>query len=237
MDRMPDVRRKLAFAAQFLRQRDFRQIGVILGTKLWYAEQAIGLMREMSLPFPAPQALIPISIRAARPEDVHRMLDGTEPGISPEERRDRASRLHLYEAGFSGCYVAVTAEDAPCFIQWLIPATENRLLHTSFGGLFPHLAMDEALLEGAYTPVAFRGQRIMPAAMALLAEKAAKLGAARALTFVGADNGASLKGCERAGFTPYITRRAVHRLGYRRTAFVPLPESTPLAPRKPSVTP
>lgn len=231
---MLDFSRKLAFASRFLRQRDYRQIGAILGTKLWYEERAVGLMRDVSVPFPLPQALIPISIRAALPDDVRRMLDVTEPGISPTERHDRASRLHLYDAGFSGCYVGITAENTPCFIQWLIPATENRLLQRSFGGIFPNLTADEALMEGAYTPVAFRGQRIMPAAMALLAEEAAHLGATRALTFVGAENVASLKGCERAGFTPYMARHAVHRLGYRRTEFIPLPQGRSLEPRKQS---
>lgn len=232
---MPDFRRKFAFVSQFARQRDYRQIGAILATKVWYAEQAVGLMRDVSLPFPVPQALIPISIRAALPDDVRRILDVAEPGVSLEERRDRASRLHLYDAGFSCCYVGVTAEDTPCFIQWLIPAMENRLLQKSFGGMFPDLEANEVLLEGAYTPVAFRGLRIMPAAiMAILAETSSQLGATRALTFVGTDNVASLKGCERAGFNPYMARHAVHRLGYRRTEFLPLPQSSAVEPRRQS---
>ncbi len=51
----------------------------------------------------------------------------------------------------------------------------------------------------------------MPAAMAVIAERAVELDARYVITFVHRDNVASLKGCERAGFAPYLIRR---RTGY-----------------------
>jgi hypothetical protein len=219
--------RKFSFALSFVRQGDLVEVSSILKTKVWSSREAFGVMRDMSIPFPSPTPLIPISIRPARPDDIRQVLNVDEPGIALAERRDRVARQHLMDAGFSYCFVAVTSDDRPCYIQWLIMPSENRLLAQSFGGLFPPLAAHEALLEGAYTPAAFRGQRIMPAAMALLAEKGAEMGATSVLTFVGEENIASLKGCKRAGFAPYRMRRAVYRFGRRRLAFWALPEGTP----------
>lgn len=221
--------RKLSFTLSFLQQRDFGEIGSILRTKAWSTERALGLSRDLAVPFQAPEALIPIAVRPIEPADVRALLDVTEAGISVTERRDRTMRLHLLDAGFSSCFVATTADDQACYIQWLISPGENSLLRKSFDGLFPPLADNEILLEGAYTPVAFRGQRIMPAAMALIAGKAAELGASRVLTFVGEDNIPSLKGCKRAGFSPSLRREAIHRLGYRRMVFSSLPAGTPYA--------
>lgn len=221
------VVRKLSFAHGYLQQHDFGEIESILRTKAWSTEQALGLSRDLAVPFPAPAAMIPIQVRPIQPTDVRSLLNASEAGIPDAERRDRTTRLHLLDAGFSSCFVATTADGQVCYIQWLISPRENALLQESFDGLFPRLASNEMLLEGAYTPVAFRGQRIMPAAMALIAEKAAELGADRALTFVGEDNVPSLKGCKRAGFAPSLRREAIHRLGYRRMVFSPLPAGTP----------
>ena len=76
-----------------------------------------------------------------------------------------------------------------------------------FDGTFPVLTPDTVLLEGAFTPEAARGKRIMSAAMSMIAELGAtEHGARYVITFVGDDNLPSLKGCARAGFTPYIHR-------------------------------
>nr|CAD6619098.1 N-acetyltransferase [Rhizobium sp. Khangiran2] len=80
-------------------------------------------------------------------------------------------------------------------------------------GGFPRLDEDTALLENAYTPPSHRGLGIMSAAMALIAERAASFGARYVLTFVGTDNVASLKGCQRAGFEVHLIQRRL-RMGY-----------------------
>lgn len=137
--------------------------------------------------------------------------------------------MNLASAGFSTCFVAVSEDDHPRYIQWLIRPQENELLQQAFHGLFPQLAPDECLLEGAYTPESFRGQRIMPAAMAQIAELAAERGACRVVTFVGEKNIPSLKGCHRAGFAPYLRRHADWRLGKCRIILEPLPHGTPFS--------
>src|SRR4051812_36156385 len=95
------------------------------------------------------------------------------------------------------CYVAADRRnDDPCFIQWLMGPKDNSKIQPFFGkGNFPILREDEALLENAYTPVQSRGQGIMAAAMARIAEHAAELGCRYVITFVGSENVVSLRGC------------------------------------------
>jgi RimJ/RimL family protein N-acetyltransferase len=113
----------------------------------------------------------------------------------------------------------------PCYMQWVIPASENERLRTVFGNLYPVLQPEEALLEGAYTPEAYRGKGIMGAAMAEVATRAAEHGARWAITFVDAQNEASLKGCIRAGFAPYLRRHERFRFFHRRVDFKRIEQS------------
>jgi len=55
--------------------------------------------------------------------------------------------------------------------------------------------------------------------MAEVDRKAADHGARWAITFVDAHNEPSLKGCLRAGFAPYVTRREKFRFFSRRIVF------------------
>jgi len=96
-----------------------------------------------------------------------------------------------------------------------------------YGDIFPRLHEDEALLEGAYTAEDFRGQGVMASAMAQIAERANDLGARWVITFVGERHIASLKGCKRAGFVPYVRRREIYRLFRHKVTFTPLPEGAP----------
>jgi len=100
-------------------------------------------------------------------------------------------------------------DDSPCYVQWLLDSSQNAFI--SGLGTFPELRANEALLENAYTAVSHRGLGIMAAAMAAIAERASDLDARFVLTFVGEDNIASLKGCQRAGFVPYLLHHRVQR--------------------------
>ncbi len=182
---------------------------------------AYGLKRDLDVAHDAPEALIPLTIRRIRDEDVPAVLDAAE-SMTLEEKWDRDQRLRLLKAGAGECFVAVTDDDVPCYTQWLFSSKDNDFLHSHFNGTFPPLDADTALLEGAYTPTAFRGQRIMSAAMSLIAEHARDVDARYVTTFVGVDNTASLKGCARAGFAVYLERRFSWRLGRPSVAFQPI---------------
>jgi hypothetical protein len=62
----------------------------------------------------------------------------------------------------------------------------------------------------------------MGAAMAQVAERAADYGARWVITFVDERNSASVKGCVRAGFAPYLKRHERFRLFYRKIRFEPI---------------
>jgi len=110
-------------------------------------------------------------------------------------------------------------------MQWLVSSRENYRVQHQFGGQFPLLAADQALLEGAYTPPKHRGKKIMARAMAIIAERAQDLGARHVITFVAEGSGPSIKGCIRAGFTPYISRHESWRLLHRKFTFMPLSQA------------
>jgi GNAT superfamily N-acetyltransferase len=186
---------------------------------------SFGLRRDLTLPFTAPDALIPITVRPVRPADIVTLLEAGAGDLSGEAQRERAIRKRMIESGLATCYVAVTEQDEPCFMQWLIGHQENPRIRELFGNRFPQLRPDEMLLEGAFTLEQWRGQKIMAAAMARIAEMGAAYGARWAITFVATDNVPSLKGCAKAGFTPYVERADRWRLFRHESTFDPLPET------------
>lgn len=195
----------------------------------WKSELvSFGLRRDLTIPFQAPQANIPLTVRPIRDSDIPKILNPDAPSISDETREEIKTRLQMLEGGIAKGYVAATGDDdEPCYMQWLIGPDQNSKVQAYFHGLYPLLKGDEALLEGAYTPEAYRGQRIMPCAMAQLAEKGTDIGARWVITFVTHDNIASLKGCKRSGFAPYLTRRDRWSMFRRQITFTPLPDGTP----------
>lgn len=186
-----------------LRDRQTRgQLLHAVRNRLWSDNEAVLLRRDLHVPHTAPEATIPITVRQATAGDRALMLDPDADSLSDEERWLRRARARLLDAGFGTCYVAATATGVPCYMQFLFGPDDNERIRRYFAGAFPWLKADEALLESAFTPEAFRGRKIMPAAMARIAAHAAALGARYVVTVVGPDNIASLKGCAGAGFAP-----------------------------------
>lgn len=185
-----------------------------------------GLCRDLRTPFQPPAAKIPVAVRTLRHDDIPQLLSYDTPGTTGRGPYERMFRMNFINARIGTCYVAETAEGIPCYMQWLICAKENEGIQEYFGGLFPVLAGDEALLEFAFTPETFQGKGIMAHAMAVIAEKAASSGATRVVTFVDHQNIPALKGCMRAGFSPYLLRTDRWRWFRRRVEFSPLPAGT-----------
>jgi GNAT superfamily N-acetyltransferase len=128
-----------------------------------------------------------------------------------EDSFTRFAQLRMIKLNLPTCYVAVAPKGDICYMQWLTAASENEKIQANFGGQFPLLNPDEALLEGAYTVPGYRRQGIMSSASAQIAEKAKQFDARWAIRFVGRDNEPSLKGCAGAGFEPYQSWRMLHR--------------------------
>jgi GNAT superfamily N-acetyltransferase len=182
---------------------------------------SVGLRRDLSLPFNKPTAKIPITVRPLAATDDLSALE-PEPSMPMEEAMSRLIQRRLLRAGLRVCYVAIAPDGKLCYMQWAIPSAENHRARAIFGNLYPVLGPDEALLEGAYTPPAYRGKGIMSAGMAQVAETAAERGARWVITFVDERNSASLKGCVRAGFVPYLKRHEKFRLFHRQIRFEPI---------------
>lgn len=184
-----------------------------------------GLGRELDLVFQAPTAKIDLTIRPLRSDDVPKLLDMHVEQMAPRGPYERMHRQRFLRAGIGTCWVAArSADDEPCYMQWLLGPGDNERIAKYFGGIFPRLETDEALLEYAFTPERFQGQGIMAAAMARIAEQARTLGAHRVITFVDHVNHAALKGCHRAGFHEYLVRIDRWRLFRRTPVFEPLPK-------------
>src|SRR5436190_10065528 len=183
---------------------------------------SVGLRRDLAVPFPAPTAKAPITIRPLLPGDQLEFLDVHQPGLSDTQVSGRLGQQRLLQSGIQTCHVATNGAGRVCYMQWLIAPSENARVRAFFGNLYPWLRSDEALLEGAYTPEEYRGQGIMTDAMAQIAERGRVLEARWVITFVDEGNAASLKGCERAGLTPYVRRREAFRVFVRGVTFTPL---------------
>lgn len=187
-----------------------------------------GLERDLDVPFAGPVAAVPITVRRLRDGDVSKLLGMEDPRMSPRGPYDRMHRLNFLREGLGMCFVAATVDgDEPCYMQWLLPASDNAAIRGYFGGRFPTLAGDEALLEFAFTPERFQGKGIMPAAMARIAEAAREFGARRVITFVDHENIPALKGCWRAGFHEYVVRIHKWRLFHRSYRFTEIPPNDP----------
>ncbi len=194
-------------------------------TYLLYSDStSVGLRRDLQAPCLAPAAQRPLQVRPLTPGDELAWLDVREPGLSDEQVYARLGQARLLRSGIPTCHVAVEPDGTACYMQWLILSNQNDQVRAFFGNLYPRLAPDEALLEGAYTPEAYRGPGIMAAAMAQIAERAGQFGARWVVTFVDESNVASLKGCARAGFVPFLRRHEAFRLFRRRVSFTPLPQ-------------
>jgi len=190
--------------------------------RLYSNSASVGLRRDLSAPHAAPTAKLPIQVRPLTPDDELPWLDVREPGLSDDQVYARLGQARLLGSGLHTCHLAVEPDGKACYMQWLILSNQNDRVRAFFGNLYPRLAPDEALLEGAYTPEAYRGQGIMAAAMAQIAERADQFGARWVVTFVDEGNAASLKGCARAGFVPYLRRDERFRLFRRRVSFTPV---------------
>ena len=180
-----------------------------------------GLCRDLAVPITMPSAKIPISVRALHDSDLPSLL--SIDGGSADDMREAAVRRSFISKGARRGFVAVDERSqTPCYVQWLFGTEDNEFI-SRLGG-FPPLEAGQALLENAYTPPNYRGLGIMSVAMALIAEQAATIGARSVFTFVGENNIASLKGCQRAGFNPVLMHHSL-RIGYgvfRWDTFEPL---------------
>lgn len=214
---------KLRNFYDLLREGHFTVIWEECLKRVYSTSLSVGLRRDLTQDFDKPSARIDISVRKLQSNDTGIILEHGE--FAKANPRLAEYQQNLVQANLPDCFVAVNEEDKPCYMQWLIGPDQNHRLKEHFGNSFPELDKNEALLEAAFMRPAFRGKRIMPAAMSRIAKEAKKIDGVRYVnTFVDLKNIPSLKGCKRAGFSPYILRKDRWFLFKRNITFNSLSE-------------
>lgn len=121
-------------------------------------------------------------------------------------------KLLLFDTGIETPYVAVTENDEPCFIQWLIDSSQNDKIKKHFGNNLPALKKTECMQEGSYTLKKYRGLYIMVEASYLIGKKAKELGYKHVIACVSSNNKTALRAVERLGCKPYKIQTIKWRL-------------------------
>jgi hypothetical protein len=195
-----------------------------------FDEVCYGFRRDLMQPFTPPPPAIPIQLRLFQDTDATHLFDlsyaCSRGGVAI---MDCLHDLAFIDARIPSCFVATTDAGFPCYIQWLMSHTINDRLRTHFKGYLPPLASNEVVLEGAFIPFRYRGNKIMPQAMTWVAEKGRDIGARFAVTFVQGSNLPSIKCVLQAGFRPYMRRVAVRRLFRTEIEFRILPDEERVA--------
>lgn len=207
-----------------------RDIPFVLGLIrrwLWSEAVAVGLRRELTTPIPARRPTVRLEVRPIRPAEWHAFTDLRSDGVRGEPGLVRVNAYHLLRSGIRTCYVAVTEDGEPCYMQFLILPDENDRLHDAFGGLFPPLEPEEALVEFAFTLEPYRSRGVMPFALAQLAEEARRKRARWLVTYVPGHQVMLLRFYERSGFERFRLRRERYRLFRRRIRFEPTSSGSP----------
>jgi hypothetical protein len=201
----------------FIRCAGPRTAAEQLAGQLWSTKMVLGLRCRLdSLP----------AVRPAKVQTTMEPRDGVSftgfadelPRTATLDHVEVLLRTWFCQAGVNTLYVATSPDGSPMYSQWLIGPDEQDRLHDFAPCRFPTLRRDEVLLEGAYTFVDFRRMGVMADGMAQLLRIARDRGAWWAITYVGAHNVASLRGCASVGFALDHVRENGNRLGRRRTA-------------------
>ena len=195
-----------------VRSGKFAKLARELVKRVFSNSESYLLRRDLTVPFHAKAPKQPIEVRPISDSDIPAILSA------------RPGRLLILKANIPTCYLGITENGQISYMQWLIGQGDLDRFRPFFDGELRNLRKDEVLLEFAYTFEQFRGQKIMPAAMAAIAEKGLLSGARYAVTYVQKDNIAALKGCAAAGFSAYMIRNERWRIFSFKESFSNLPD-------------
>jgi hypothetical protein len=212
-----------------LRRMGTSEVARLVRRRTWSSKIALGLRADLeALPGPRPAGITVVM----QPTDAT-AFDGfaVELGnVAGREALELTERELFCRAGLTTLFVAADDAGAPIYAQWLIRTRgEQDRLERATKGLYRHLDEGEALVEGAYTFVDYRGLGAMADGMYQLLLRAREAGDRSALTYVDADNVPSLRGCARAGFALDHVRDNRWRFGRRVVRWTPLDKSAEAA--------
>jgi len=188
---------------------------------------AVGMRRDLTVPYHVPPSKVPLVVRQLRPDDDLSFISAA-PGLAPRTAQERADQRWFLSAGLPTCWVAVDPEGKVCFMAWLLTARDNDLIRERWKGMFPSLQPDEAMVEGIHTAETHRGLGIMPGATNQMMVQAREFGIRYSIGFILGENSASLRGAEKHGCTPFAEREESWFLFRQRIRFSPVASSVSL---------
>jgi hypothetical protein len=160
---------------------------------------------------------IPLNLRLVQENDL------------PSIIKERPRRLPILLEKVPTCYLALTDDGQPAYMNWVVFNTDWQRFSSHFvGSLHRELEDDECLFEFAYTFEKFRGLGVMSAALTMIIARVVeerphlKWG----YTYILDYNIPSLKGCRNAGFRPYMQRREYWRAMRLTEVFRPLDQGS-----------
>ena len=213
--------KSLQKALRLLRKGHYRPLLRRLRLRAWSDTFSIGLDYDPRVPPALRMPRIRVDVRPIRPREIPAFIELPPAGAPRTEALTRTNARHWLESGLQTCYVGLI-DDEPVYMQFLITADQNECLSKLFGGLFPPLADDEALLEFAFTLKKHRARPVMPTVLLRLLELAAEQGARRVVAYVEGENAMLMRFFLRLGFAPFCVRTDKWRLFVRRVEFQPV---------------
>ncbi len=191
--------------------------------KIYLKDLHYGLKRSLEGDIPTLPSKLDYDLHRASPQEMAEVF----PLLSldnPHSIMEWVYRKVFYDQGLVNCYLArVKGTNDPCYLQWMVSSAEMSQVKAALRQAYPPINQDEVMLEHAYTFTKYRGQGLMASVMVKLAALAQTQGYREIITYVGKDNLASLKGCEKAGFRKFRLWQESHLffLNFRKLAETP----------------
>jgi hypothetical protein len=216
----------LRTARDYVSRAEYRGLARMLASRISSESVAVVIEKDLAaLPALADAKRRP-PIRTASEADVRSLVD-SDPGrdVDADELWERRLRRHILATlGARGCFVADADDGTPSFMQYLFTAADNDRLREHFGGLFPTLGRDEAMVEFLYVPPASRNPGLIVNCLLQVADEARRDGAATVISFIDATNKGALFVNHLAGFRARSMRRTRRRWFRRSYRFEPWPD-------------
>ena len=188
------------------------------------------LRRDLSIHVQIPPPRIGLSLRELRTDDIPGLINIHERILTIPELWERIRILNMIHSGIQTPYVAVTGNDEPCHLAWLIDSRSNEKIQSFFKGAVKPLSTHELLFEFVFTLEKYRGLGIQVWRSLKFAEKGAAMGAKWALGYIKKTNKTSLKNAQKNAFQPYMIRFDRWRFFHQKTEYKLL-EQDQRAPR------
>tara|TARA_B100000809_G_scaffold237477_1_gene257335 strand:- start:5 stop:718 length:714 start_codon:yes stop_codon:yes gene_type:complete len=206
---LKDLLNRIKIVFSLLKIGSFKPIIESISTRLYSTKNFVGLEVKINQ-LKNLDSKINITIRPFEQSDINSLKEGQR-------------HIRLVEKKIPDCYVAAIQNNVPVYRQWLFTQEQFEAIIDYFGQIFPEIGKDEAIIEGVFTHLDYRGLRIMPNAIYQILNQNHYSHLKRAIAFVEQNNVGSLKGFYRLGFEPYILRQEKWLFFARKISFIPLP--------------